>query len=249
MSEPRVPKWSNAPFTPEELERIANMVAARHNLRLEDARKLVARTRATKRNPLLEEQWVAVTHRMCEAIRRGEAKPAGIFEAVFWIRLYGCMTDLQERFARWKDAHVGVDSSWPPYRFLAACAEVAAACGALRECLSDDETVYVAFVRHLHAHVYQEGFELAIEPGNAATGQRGAVRTKQKVRPLGRHIDIEEAHAIVDRIHLEHGNDERRIASTFAGKVSEPLRRLQRAMEELKLSREIPDEGSDDHSK
>jgi hypothetical protein len=84
VSEPRVPKWSNAPFTPEELERIADMLAARHNLRLEDARKLVARTRATKRNPLLEQQWVAVTHRMCEAIRRGEAKPAGIFEAVFW---------------------------------------------------------------------------------------------------------------------------------------------------------------------
>jgi hypothetical protein len=76
LSEPRVPKWTNAPFTPEELERIADMLAARHNLRLEDARKLVARTRATKRNPLLEQQWVAVTHRMREAIRRGEAKPA-----------------------------------------------------------------------------------------------------------------------------------------------------------------------------
>jgi hypothetical protein len=114
--------------------------------------------------------------------------------------------------------------------------------------MGEERGVYLAFVRHLHAHVYQEGFELAIEPGNAATGQRGAARTKQKVRPLGRHVDIEEAHAIVDRIHLEHGNDERRIAAAFAGKVSEQLRRLQHAMEELKLSREIPDEGSYVHS-
>lgn len=243
MLEPARPKWSNAPFTPQELERIADIVAKRHNLRQEDAMKLVARTRATKRNPLLEQQWVSVTDRMCEAILRGDAEPTGIFEAVFWIRLYGCMTDLHERFQRWTDAHVGEDPSWPPYRFLAACSEVAAACRALRESLSDEETVYVAFVRNLHAHVYQEGFEPAIEPGNAATGQRGRVRTKQKVRPLGMHIDIETAHAIVDRVHLAHGNDERAIALTFAQKVAEPLRRLHRAMDELKAAREVPDEG------
>jgi hypothetical protein len=231
--------WTNAPFTKEELDHIIDLIAKRHSLRRADAEKLVtARTRATKRNPLLEQQWVEVSHNMCEAIRSGRATSFGLFATVFWIRLYACLTDLRERYQVWTDAHVDVPPSWPPYRWLAACAEVAAACDALHDCLSDEELVYVAFLRQVHAHVCQDGFEYTIERGNPEKNQPGAVRTKQTVRPLRRHVEIEEVHEIVDRIHKEHGNDEHKITIAFAEQTSAALGRLRRAMIELKNARD-----------
>jgi hypothetical protein len=234
------PTWSNKPFTEEELARIIDLIAAKHDLRRGDAERLVrGRDRATKRNPLLELQWVELTLKMCRAIRESRAQPAGIFEGVFWVRLYGCLTDLRVRFAPWADSHHGVPPSWPPYRFLAAASEVSVACHALRDCLSDDELVYVAFVRQVQSHVYQDGFEYSIERGNPTKNQRGAVRTKQTISPLGRHVDIDQAHEIVDRIHLAHGNDKREIARSFANKVHDPLVRLYTAMVELRDARNI----------
>jgi hypothetical protein len=149
------------------------------------------------------------------------------------------LKDLRARFELWADAHDDVSPSWPPYRFLAAASEVSAACDALRDSLSDDELVYVAFVRQVQSHVYQDGFEYSIERSNPTKKQRGSVRTKQTIPPLGRHVDIDEAHAIVDRMHLAHGNDEREIAMTFANTVHEPLVRLYAAMVELRDARNI----------
>jgi hypothetical protein len=235
-SDPSAP-WSNAPFTPAQMDHIIDLIATRHHLRRSDVEKLVA-SPAPKRNLYLEKQWVELSHRMCEAIRSGRAKPPGLFESVFWIRLYGCLTDLREMFEKWTDVHIDVSPSWPPYRFLAAAAEVAAACEALHGCLSDDELAYVAFLRHVHAHVYQEGFQYAIERGNPEKNQRGALRTKQTVRPLRRHVDVDEVHAIVNRVYEEHGGDEHKIARVFADKVSASLERLDRAMTELQTARD-----------
>ena len=239
MSDPGDPKvWSNAPFTKEELDRIIDLIAAKHSLRRADAEKLVARDRATKRNPLLERQWVERSHKMCEAIRSGRAIPFGLFATVFWIQLYGCLTELRERYQKWMDLHVDVPSSWRPYRWLAACGEIATACGALHDCLSDDELVYVAFLRQVHAHVCQEGFEYTIERGNPEERQPGAVRTKQMIRPIKRHVLVDEVHEIVNRIHEENGQDEHKIAIAFAERTSEALGRLHRAMLELKAAHE-----------
>ena len=97
----------------------------------------------------------------------------------------------------------------------------------IRDCLSDDELVFTAFLRHVHAHVYQDGFEYSIERGNPAAP---ALRTKQFVRTTGKHISIDEVHVIVDRFIGEHGNEDSAVALAFAKKLSPGISRLFDAM-------------------
>lgn len=206
----------------------------RHRLRRADAEALFAgRERPTKRNPIMERQWASLLHRMCTAIRNDAAEPRGIFQSVFWIRLYGALTEIRDRFDKFPGLRALIPATSAYHRWAAAGAEVFDACMAIRESLSHDELVFAAFTRHVHAHVYQEGFEYDLEPGNAETGQRGAVRGSTMVRPVRRHIGVDEVHAIVDRVHTAHGNDESRIAAAFADKVGPAVERLDRAMSTL----------------
>ena len=148
---------------------------------------MVAVDRPAKRNPLMERQWASLLHRMCNAFRDGDAKPAGIFASVFWIRLYGAITEIYDRFDNWSLTAKSVSETSPYYRWIAANAEVFGACDAMRSALSEDERVYVAFMRNLHAHVYQEGFEYAIEPGKDGTKQKATIRKATMVRPVTTH--------------------------------------------------------------
>jgi hypothetical protein len=221
-------------FTAEEREAILESLMRRHRLRRADAEALFAgRERPTKRNPIMERQWASLLQRMCTAIRNGSAEPRGIFQSVFWIRLYGALTEIRDRFDRFPGLRDSIPATSAYHRWAAAGAEVFDACSAIRESLSDDELVFAAFTRHVHAHVYQEGFEYNLERGSAATKQRSAVRGSTMVRPVRRHIPVDEVHAIVDRVHAAHGHDESRIAAAFAEKVSPAVEGLDRAMSNL----------------
>jgi hypothetical protein len=224
-----------SPFTPEERARILESVAQHTGLKLDDAERLLdsAEGRRVKRDPLLEEQWVKTLHAVSSALCAGSARPSGPYESVFWIRLYGAMTELRRRFESTYELHRDCLAAGKSHPLLAAGAEVFSACSAIRGLLTDDELVFAAFVRHVHAHVYQEGFEYAVEPGNPVHNQPAALRTKQMVRTVQRHVSTDEAHAIVDRICLEYENDDSRIALVFAQRLLPAISRLREAMAAL----------------
>src|SRR5438552_9665898 len=87
-------------FTAEEQEEIISSTMTNLGLRRDDAETLLERDRPTKRNPLLEAQWVHNLHHVCEALRTGTAKPTGLFETAFWIRLYGVLNELRNHFRK-----------------------------------------------------------------------------------------------------------------------------------------------------
>jgi hypothetical protein len=219
-------------FSAEERERIIS-AAMRHNRLSRNDAELMFESigqRRAKRNPILEEQWASLLHRMCVALRNGKADPPGIFESVFWIRLYGALTEIPRRFAffrEWADETASTSRDHP---WITSGAAVFAACEALRSSLSEEELVFVAFLRHVQAHVYQEGFEFAIEPPGPRG--RGAVRTGTTVPTAGSRFEVDEVHAIVDRIHAALGGEESRIAETFGEKVGPAARDLHRALAE-----------------
>ncbi|MEO6600285.1 MAG: hypothetical protein ABIQ16_10465 [Polyangiaceae bacterium] len=105
----------------------------------------------------------------------------------------------------------------------------------MRGSLAEEELVFAAFSRHVHAHVYQSGFEYSIEPGHPIAN----LRTKQMIRTTRRHIGIDEAHEIVDRICLAHDNDDNAIAIAFARKVVAAAEELRDAMENLAAKRKL----------
>jgi hypothetical protein len=113
---------------------------------------------------------------------------------------------------------------------MAASLRVRDALKALRVSLTEDELIFVAFERHIHAHAYQRGFEMEIEPGNKVKKQRGRVRQNTMVRPPGRHVGTDEAHAILDRIVLEHDNNDSKLLQAFVGKVQVAVDDLENAM-------------------
>lgn len=224
-------------FTPQEAEAIITGAMRNLGLKRADAEKLLDHDRPLKRNQLLEGQWVRNLHSICEALREGKAKPAGLFASVFWIRLYGALVDLRRRYRKIAEAHQYLLEAGKDNPFTAAGAEIFHACSAIYASLSDDELIYATFVRHTHAHVYQDSFEYEVERGNLEKNQPAAVRTKQMIPAIRRHVDVDEAHRIVDKIQKKASHDDVRIAVNFAHKVGPSVERLNRAMTELATQR------------
>jgi hypothetical protein len=219
---------SNSAFSPEETERIIQAVMSHRGVSRQAAERAVQSIaeRSAKRNPYLEAQWVVTFHAVCRDLVEGRASPVGLFASVFWIRLYGVLTDLwtrSEKVAELNEVFEAGGRSEPLYQAMSG---VYAACTGVRDSLSDDELVFAALLRHVHAHVYQNGFEYGIEPGKPFAN----LRTKQMVRTTARHVGIDEVHAIVDRIFIAYGNDDDAIAVAFAKKVWPATQELKQAM-------------------
>jgi uncharacterized protein (DUF1697 family) len=226
-------------FTPKETEDIITAAMSNLGLKRADAEKLLNHDRPLKRNQLLDCQWVQNLHSICEALREGRANPAGLFATVFWIRLYGVLVDLRSRYRKIAEAHQYSLELGKTNPHVAASAEVFHACTAIHESLSDDELIYATFVRHTEAHVYQDSFEYEVERGNPVKKQPAAVRTKQMISVIRRHVDVDEAHRIVDAIQRKANYDDVRIAVNFAHRVGPYVERLDRAMKDLAVQREV----------
>jgi hypothetical protein len=224
-------------FTPEEAEFIIAATMKNKGLKRADAERLMDRDRPAKRNPLLDSQWVHNFSAICGALREGRAEPAGLFVSVFWIRLYGVLVDLRNRYRKSAEAHRYALERGGSNAFNAASAEVFDACVAIYQALSDDELIYATFVRHTEAHVYQESFEYEVERGNPAQNQPAAIRTKQLIAPLRRHVDVDEAHRVVDVVLQRVGYDETRVTVNIAHKIGTQVERLDRAMTALDVER------------
>ncbi|MGH6690181.1 MAG: hypothetical protein ACREF4_05825 [Gammaproteobacteria bacterium] len=133
------------------------------------------------------------------------------------------ITDLRAHLQKASELHEMLAGNGKVLPLLISGAEVFSACTAIRDCLSDEELVFTAFLRHTHAHVHQDGFEYSVERGNPAVP---ALRTKTFVRTMGKHSSIEEVHAIVDRFMADHGNDDSAVALIFAKKLWPGISRL-----------------------
>lgn len=219
----------NSPFTSDERERVVASMISHSGLNQGDAEKLLAsfEQRRSARDLHLERQWVTNLAAVCRAISEGRAQPPSLFAAVFWIRLYGVITDLRDRFRKASELHAMLVGNGKSLPLLISGAEVFSACTAIRDCLSDEELVFAAFLRHGHAHVYQDGFEYSVERGNPAAP---ALRTKTFVGTTGKHSSIEDVHAIVNQVMADHGNDDSAVALTFAKKLWPGISRLVDAM-------------------
>lgn len=224
-------------FTPREAELIISSAMKNKGLKRKDAERFLERDRSSKRNPLMDSQWVRNLHRVCEAMRVGKGEPIGLFVSVFWIRLYGVLVDLRKRYRSDADYHAYAVEQGKSNAFSAASAAVFEAAQAVHSSLTDDELVYATFLRHVEAHVYQDSFEYEVERGNPAKGQPAALRTKQLISPLRRHVDVDEAHRIVDAISKKAGHDGTRVAVNFAHKVGPHVERLADAMKALDVER------------
>lgn len=225
-------------FTPAEAEDIIAGAMKRLRLKRVDVEKLLNHDRRSKRNPLLENQWIDHLDKICNALREGRAAPAGLWASVFWIRLHGALVDLRKRYRKMAEFHQYLVERGKENSFAAASAAVFDACEALRNSLTDHELVYATFARHVEAHVYQDSFEYEVERGNPKINQPGAVRTKQMIPAIQRHIGVDEAHEIVDAIQKKANYDDGRIAVNFAHKVGPHVERLAQAMKALDVERE-----------
>jgi hypothetical protein len=228
-----------SPFTPSQRDEIIAAISAHRGVTKADAERLVSKfeQRRSKRNPILEKNWVKTLNAVTGTWTSGRPKPAGPFVSIFWIRLYGAITDLRTRFQPTADLHASLVAEGRSHPFVAAGAAVHEACAAIRDQLSDDELVFAAFQRQVHAHVYQDGFEYSIEDGNLAQRQLPRLRTNQMVRTIRRHVGIDEAHAIVDRICAKNANDDLAVATAFAKRLAEPIERLSSALLTLEAQR------------
>ncbi len=225
-------------FTPREAEDILTGAMKNLGLKRADAEKLLNHDRASKRNHLLDSQWVRHLHSICEALREGRATPAGLFASVFWIRLYGALVDLRNRYRKSAEFHQYLLEQGKDHSFTAASAEIFHACTAIYDSLSDDEIIYATFVRHVEAHVYQDSFEYEVERGNPSQNQPAALRTKQMIPAIRRHVDVDRAHEVVDAIQRKAKYDDGRVAVNFAHKVGPHVERLAQAMKTLDSERE-----------
>jgi|GEM_PF-4804116 hypothetical protein len=226
-------------FTEVEWEGLIASAMRNLNLSRRDAERLLnSRDRPVKRNPVLERQWVRNLHIVCEALRKGEADPEGLFALAFWIGLYGAMSEMRAKFYRTFETAEVLRQSGKHHPFITASAAVFEACDAIRSSLTDDEIVFVTFMRQIHAHVYQDGFEQAVERGNPEENQPGSIRDKQMIPLLRRHVAVEEAHQILEQISSKNGHDEFRVATNFAHKVGPFVEKLEAAMSALEVERE-----------
>ena len=225
-------------FTPEEAEELISGSMEHTGLKRADAERLLDRDLSAKRDPLLEGQWVRNLRAVCDALREGRAEPEGLFISVFWIRLYGVLVDLRGRYRKSAEAHEELVTGGGTNAFSVASADVFYACDAVYQSLSDEELIYAVFIRHTEAHVYQTSFDYSVERGNPAQRQPAALRTKQMVPTVRRHIDVDEVHRIVDAVLQRPGYNEARVAVNMAHKVGPHVEALERAIVAMEAQRE-----------
>lgn len=227
-------------FTEDEWEQLVPSVMKHTGLSRDLAeRALDGIARPSQRNPILERQWVRNLHGICEELRTGDPTPDGLFAQSFWIGLYAVLTELRHKFRHATETMEALRKIGKGHPFITASAAVLEACEAMRAALSDEELIFVTFMRQIHAHIYQDGFEVAIERGNPAVSQPSALRDKQMIPLLRRHVAIEDAHRILDEISAKNDHDVIRVATNFAHKVGSFVEQLEKAMQALEVAREL----------
>lgn len=224
-----------SPFSAEERERFVTWLMADHGLVRADAEKYFDADRPSKRKPLQEAQWVKNMRLVCDMLRQGEDE--FFIETIFWIHLYGVVTELLEQFRAPSEMNPPPSASPVLRRFCDAQKGMFAACNGVKNSLSESELICLTLVRHCNAHVYQSGFDIDVRKGNPKKNQPGTIRTETTIKLIGRAVDVDEAHRIMDEIYRQHDFDDHVVAVAFARKIGGAVEHLTLAMKALEVSR------------
>lgn len=202
-------------------------IMRKHGLSRADAEKLFDSNDQSRRNGPLERQWVRNLDIACRAICANEDE--ALTASTFWIGLYGALAEIMERFRKSVDDPNEGEPTSLAFRFFAAQRGVFEACQAVRDSLTEDDLVCLTMLRHIHTHVYQRGFEYRLKTSNRKD-QPATVQTTQTIGLIGRSIDVDEAHAVLDRMCTEHDEQGGGLVRYFAQKVQPAVQQLQEAM-------------------
>lgn len=201
-------------------ERIIDAVVSNTGLSREEAAAVVANSKKSAgRHFALKLQWVENLGAVTRAIVNDRAEPFGVIASVFWIRLYGVLTELRDDFKTWTLVRDDKPAPSPGLAtMLASEKRVHEACAAVYASLDERELMFVALTRHTEAHVTQKGFAYGLERGSGK--QRPAVRTKTRLEVLKEHRSVDEVMATCEALLAEHDGDQEALTKVIATKVA-----------------------------
>lgn len=183
-------------------------------------------TQRWKRAAAVRLEWTRSLRRITRALVLGNAEPLDMFEDMFWIRLFGALTDLRKDFA--KVAKVYADEVPKPEaghahasesrrEWLRSAHRVHEAIEAIRAALTRDELTFVEYARATAAHATQASFRYAVE---TPAPTKRTLRRRHTLRLLGVALPLDEIYAACDAVVAEHGGTESEVARALATKVS-----------------------------
>jgi len=161
--------------------------------------------------------WVGET--LDAAERAGGGSPAAL--PVFWLRLYGVLTDVADFVALTvEEAQDGL-CMFPLAREREQVSPLPAAMERLSALLDEDELLYIEYRRHVECDPFQTKYRVR-------RGRHGAGHVPSALLE-GRPVTIEEAESAFQRLFVKHGADEERIGVELARRLLPALRALDAA--------------------
>jgi hypothetical protein len=140
---------------------------------------------------------------------------------LFWIRLYGVLTDVADFVALTVNDHHDGLCMFPLAREPEQVSPLPAAMACLTELLTEDELLYIEYQRHLACDPFQTKYRVR-------RGRHGAGHVPSALLD-GRPVTIEEAEAAFQRLYLKHDALEERIGVELARRLLPALRALDAA--------------------
>lgn len=167
-------------------------------------------------------QWVRDGIEHAQLLLKERDDPTASNCTVFWLRLNGVFSDI-ERWAREKreerrKVHEA-DGYDPLFELIDT---VVTHIEQLRAAFTDDELMWLEYMRHTEAHPTPHAFDHGIE-------KDGQVRTTYKAKALGRPVSLLEFDDAIERVYQALDN-QKRSAVIFAERAIAPLSTLHFAL-------------------
>jgi hypothetical protein len=139
---------------------------------------------------------------------------------LFWIRLYGLLTDVTDFVELTvEQSHDGL-CMFPLARTRTARSPLPTALARLRAVFEEDELLYIEYRRHAECDPFQTKYR----------SRRGALAAHvPSVLLEGRPVTVASAHAAFDKVLAVHGGSEERVGNAFARRVLPALHALDAA--------------------
>jgi hypothetical protein len=175
-------------------------------------------------------EWTSRAKRCTALVASGDLHPDVI--AVFWISIYGLMTDVREHVVKQRETLKGTDEAtlraFGLSKLIASNFDgIVDRIDAFYSTFSEDELAYVEYRRHVECHPLQHGYEIAVRDG--AIIDRPRKLTK-------RSWTYEDEDAALRRVIRKHGRihmtgpDEAPIAQVFAQRLRPLVERVEEAL-------------------
>lgn len=169
-------------------------------------------------------RWLDDASLYCaELVEQGPSASREV-RALFWIRLFGILDDTYPSIAELEKSHRAMHAEFgnPNEVTLASLAEdMLARVDTLRDALSPEEWIYVAYRRHREAHPFQKFIQISLRT-------RGGIKAQGTI--LGTVHTVEVMKAALRTVRAT--GDDPSVAARIAGQVSALLAPIRDAIEE-----------------